>query len=173
MQVIVSYPLLESQSSLPSPPLTARCLSRVTDWSRETGCFMDGSTKLRGRILAHLSHLNLWISTFLICKMWDFVGTKLSQRSLFILRLWIQVTWSWIECSFCYDLFFWGNRKLLLLGNQYKSDFKKRSIHMYFVGSILCNRTNNTANLWTPEASKCKRKVKDQIIWLLFLCHKE
>ena len=95
--------------------------------------------------------------------MWVWVGSSWSQRSLFSLRLWIQVTWSCIECSFGYNLFFWGNRKLLLFRSQYKSDFKKRSIHMYFIGSILCNRTNTLLICESQKSWDAKGKLKTKL----------
>ena len=82
-------------------PLKYWLLSReLLDLSSVTETALFGQKDWETGFQLHLYHCNLWIFSFLTCQMWGLVSTSWFTRSPFTTRLWIQVLWSWIKCSF-------------------------------------------------------------------------
>lgn len=81
-------------------PLKYWLLSRdLLDWSSVTKrALLDRG--LRDRVPAPSFLPQSLIFSFLTCQTWALVSTGWFTRSRFTASLWIQVSWSWIKCSF-------------------------------------------------------------------------
>lgn len=154
------------------PWFTVRYLRKVTDWLIQGNGVLHGQNQPieweGASSIFPISISQNFISFFVKCGIWLtpdvlFPSSKTLNSSLRKLN---QMLFS-IQSQFLHSLL-WGNRTYILK-SQYKSDFKKKSLCMYFIDSILHNRTNILPTYELLKLLMCKRKAKGQIIWFFLM----